>query len=174
MTLSRRAWAVRERRPPRSRMLINLDPSGEDGGLPGAPGRVSLQIVSPQTPRLTAHGGASGALASRVHECPHDRYAGHDPGSHMEVHMSDDHSPGDARKRYADIGGPEARHAQTHDVAREKATNPKGPEPVDESFDQQLAEQTPAQVRQQHLEADAGDTDKKVGKLLPELTDDQL
>ena len=88
--------------------------------------------------------------------------------------MSDDHSPGDARKRYSDIGGPEARHAQTHDVAREQATNPKGPEPVDESFDEQLAEQTPDQVRQRHLEADAGDTDKKVSKLLPNLTDDQL
>lgn len=88
--------------------------------------------------------------------------------------MSDDHSPGDARKRYSDIGGPEARHAQTHDVAREHATNPKGPEPVDESFDEQLAKQTPEQVRQQHLDADAGDTDKRVGKLLPNLTDDQL
>lgn len=88
--------------------------------------------------------------------------------------MSDDHSPGDARKPYSDSGGPEARHAQTHDVARERATNPKGPEPVDESFDEQLAEQTPEQVRQQHLEAAAGDTDKKVGNLLPNLTDDLL
>ena len=88
--------------------------------------------------------------------------------------MSDDYSPGDARKPYSDIGGPEARHAQTHDVDRERATNPKGPEPVDESFDEQLAEQTPQRVHQQHLEADAGDTDKKVGRLLPNLTDDQL
>jgi hypothetical protein len=53
--------------------------------------------------------------------------------------MSDDHSPGDARKPYSDIGGPEARHAQTHDVRREELTNPKGPEPVDTSFDEQLA-----------------------------------
>jgi hypothetical protein len=88
--------------------------------------------------------------------------------------MSDDHSPGDARKPYADIGGPEARHAETHDVARERATNPKGPEPVDESFAEDLAEQTPQRVRDQHLNADAGDTDKRVGQLLPDLTDDQL
>jgi hypothetical protein len=88
--------------------------------------------------------------------------------------MSDDHSPGDARKPYSDIGGPEARHAETHDVAREQATNPKGPEPVDESFEEDMAEQTPERVRQQHLEAAAGDTDKRVGKLLSNLTDDML
>lgn len=88
--------------------------------------------------------------------------------------MSDDHSPGDARKPYSDSGGPEGRHAETHDVAREKATNPTGPEAKDETFDEQLAEQTPQKVHQEHLEADAGDTDKKVGKLLPNLTDDLL
>lgn len=88
--------------------------------------------------------------------------------------MSDDHSPGDARKPYSDVGGPQARHAETHNVEREKATNPKGPEPADETFDEQLAEQTPQKVHQQHLQADAGDTDKKVGKLLPNLTDAQL
>jgi hypothetical protein len=88
--------------------------------------------------------------------------------------MSDDHSPGDARKPYSDIGGPEARHAETHDVAREQATNPKGPEPVDESFEEDLAEQTPERVRQQHLEAAAGHTDKRVGKLLSNMTDDML
>ena len=88
--------------------------------------------------------------------------------------MSDDHSPGDARKPYSDIGGPEARHAETHDVRREEHTNPKGPAPVDESFAEDLAEQTPQRIREQHLEADAGDTDKRVGRLLPNLTDDQL
>ncbi len=30
------------------------------------------------------------------------------------------------------------RHAQTHDVRREAHTNPKGPAPVDDSFDEQL------------------------------------
>jgi hypothetical protein len=88
--------------------------------------------------------------------------------------MSDDHSPGDARKRYSDIGGPEARHAQTHDVAREKATNPKGPDRDDEHFEEDLAGQTPQRVREQHLEADSAADDKAVGKMLPELTGDQL
>jgi len=36
---------------------------------------------------------------------------------------SDDHSAGDSRQPYSDQGGPEGRHAQTHDVAREAATN---------------------------------------------------
>lgn len=88
--------------------------------------------------------------------------------------MSDDHSPGDARKPYSDIGGPQARHAQTHDVEREKATNPKGPQGDDEHFDEDLAEHTPQRVREQHLEADSGADDKRVGRMLPELTDDQL
>lgn len=52
--------------------------------------------------------------------------------------MSDDRSPGDARKPYSDSGGPEGRHAETHDVRRERLTNPTGPEPYDASFDEQL------------------------------------
>ncbi|MCW2526090.1 MAG: hypothetical protein JWM76_950 [Pseudonocardiales bacterium] len=36
---------------------------------------------------------------------------------------SDDHSTGDDRAPYSDQGGPEGHHAQTHDVAREAATN---------------------------------------------------
>jgi hypothetical protein len=38
-----------------------------------------------------------------------------------------DQSPGDGRQPFADQGGPEGRHAQTHDVRREELTNPKGP-----------------------------------------------
>ncbi|MDQ2754004.1 MAG: hypothetical protein M3R71_00465 [Actinomycetota bacterium] len=38
---------------------------------------------------------------------------------------TDDHSPGDARKPYGDEGGPEGRHAKTHDVRREEATRSK-------------------------------------------------
>lgn len=34
-----------------------------------------------------------------------------------------DHSTGDEREPYSDQGGPEGKHAQTHDVAREHATN---------------------------------------------------
>ena len=49
-----------------------------------------------------------------------------------------DQSPGDARKPFSDQGGPEGRHAQTHDVEREEATRPKASEPG-EDFAQDLA-----------------------------------
>lgn len=88
--------------------------------------------------------------------------------------MSDDRSPGDARKPYSDVGGTDVRHAQTHDVERERQTNPSGPRPADESFAEDIGEQTPQRVHQQHLDADAGNTDKHVGELLPDLTDDEL
>ncbi len=38
---------------------------------------------------------------------------------------SDDHSTGDEREPYSDQGGPEGKHASTHDVRREEATNSK-------------------------------------------------
>jgi hypothetical protein len=88
--------------------------------------------------------------------------------------MSDDHSPGDRRQPYSDEGGPEGRHAQTHDVARERHSNPKGPEPVDESFREDLAEETPQAVRQAHLDSEAGSDDKSVMDRAPELSDDEL
>lgn len=87
--------------------------------------------------------------------------------------MTDDRSPGDRRQPYSDIGGPEARHAQTHDVRREELTNPKGPEPVDESFAEDLEGNSPEAVREAHQNATAGDT-KQVGQSLPELSSDQL
>lgn len=34
-----------------------------------------------------------------------------------------DHSAGDSREPFSEEGGVDARHAKTHDVAREKATN---------------------------------------------------
>lgn len=43
-----------------------------------------------------------------------------------------DQSPGDARKPFSDQGGPDGRHAQTHDVEREEATRAKGAEPEDD------------------------------------------
>jgi len=66
------------------------------------------------------------------------RYAGRKPpaapaGQSGEIQMakSDDHSTGDDREPYSDIGGSEGKHAQTHDVRREEATNsaPKVDEP---------------------------------------------
>lgn len=38
---------------------------------------------------------------------------------------TDDHSTGDRREPYSDLGGPAGKHAQTHDVKREEATNSK-------------------------------------------------
>lgn len=37
-----------------------------------------------------------------------------------------DESPGDARKPFSDEGGPQGKHASTHDTRREEATRPKG------------------------------------------------
>ena len=45
--------------------------------------------------------------------------------------MSDDHSPGDRQQPYSDRGGPEGRHAETHDIRREELTNPVGPQTED-------------------------------------------
>ncbi|MEJ7838977.1 MAG: hypothetical protein WKF81_09185 [Thermomicrobiales bacterium] len=89
--------------------------------------------------------------------------------------MSDDHSPGDGRNPYSDTGGKEARHAQTHDVEREKLTNPKGPEPVDESFDEQLAPLTPDAIRLAQNEASttAADNHDLVGQI-HELSKEEL
>jgi len=74
----------------------------------------------------------------------------------------------------SDDRSPDARHAETHDVRRERHTNPTGPEPVDESFRDDLAEQTPQAVHQAHLESEAGSDDKAVMDRAPELTDDEL
>ena len=57
--------------------------------------------------------------------------------------MSDDYSLGDVRQSYSNIGGPAAKHAQTHDVRREQLTNPNGPGPVDTSFAGQMDPGTP-------------------------------
>jgi hypothetical protein len=89
--------------------------------------------------------------------------------------MSDDHSPGDARQPYSDRGGPEGRHAETHDVVREQLTNPTGPEPEDESFAEDIAPQTPDSIRQDQVEMTVpGDRDKAVRNALPELDNAQL
>jgi hypothetical protein len=89
--------------------------------------------------------------------------------------MSDDHSPGDRRKPYSDRGGPQGRHAETHDVEREQATNPKGPEPVDESFDEQLEKETPESIRQAHTEDTTSAANDNIAvNQLPDLTNDEL
>ncbi|HEU0165450.1 MAG TPA: hypothetical protein VFQ54_10425, partial [Thermomicrobiales bacterium] len=89
--------------------------------------------------------------------------------------MSDDHSPGDARKPYSDRGGPAGRHAETHDVYREQLTNPKGPTPVDETFAGDLAPQTPDTIRQEQVDDTVvASSDKRVRDELPELDNAQL
>jgi len=87
--------------------------------------------------------------------------------------MSDDHSPGDGRRPYSDRGGPEARHAATHDVRREELTNPKGPEPVDTSFEEQLAPFDPGMGG--HVdESTPASADKALHGQLGDLTNDEL
>lgn len=89
--------------------------------------------------------------------------------------MSDDHSPGDRRQPYSDRGGPAARHAETHDVRREEVTNPKGPEPVDESFAEQLAPDTSTAEPGGHAdESVAAVADKNLHERLPQLDDAEL
>lgn len=88
--------------------------------------------------------------------------------------MSDDHSPGDGRKRYSDRGGPEGRHAETHDVRREQATNPTGPEPEDTSFAEQMApEQTGLAGGHADTSVSAAD-DKVLRSRLSDLDHDEL
>ena len=89
--------------------------------------------------------------------------------------MSDDHSPGDRRKPYSDRGGPEGRHAETHDVLREAATNPRGPEPVDETFDEQLRPGgSPVEQRGHAEESTPASEDKRVRNELPFLNNEEL
>jgi len=83
--------------------------------------------------------------------------------------MSDDHSPGDGRKPYSDRGGPEGRHAETHDVERERLTNPTGPAPEDESFAADLAKETPESIRRAQFDSMSGSDDKDLVNALPEL-----
>jgi hypothetical protein len=66
--------------------------------------------------------------------------------------QSDDRSPGDGRQRYSDIGGVEARHAQTHDVRREQLTNPKGPDRSGDEFADDIAPATPTQELHTHAD----------------------
>ena len=88
--------------------------------------------------------------------------------------MSDDHSPGDGRKPYSDRGGPEARHAETHDVRREELTNPKGPPPEDPSFAEQLAPLDIEPGTSHAMESISAADDKALHERLPALDNDEL
>jgi hypothetical protein len=88
--------------------------------------------------------------------------------------MSDDHSPGDRRQPYSDRGGPQARHAETHDVRREAHTNPTGPEPEDPSFAAQLAPREAGQLGGHADESESAVDDKVLHERLPMLDNDEL
>jgi hypothetical protein len=89
--------------------------------------------------------------------------------------QSDDLSPGDGRQRYADIGGVEARHAQTHDVRREQLTNPKGIDRSDEEFADDIAPATPALELHTHADESVSAADQKeLYGQLPGLTAEEL
>jgi hypothetical protein len=88
--------------------------------------------------------------------------------------MSDDHSPGDQRQPYSDKGGPAGRHAQTHDVRREAHTNPKGPEPVDDTFDEQLQPGGRVEQPGHAEESTPAIDDKAMHRQFQELSADEL
>jgi len=88
--------------------------------------------------------------------------------------MSDDNSPGDGRQPYSDRGGPEARHAETHDVRREELTNPKGPPPEDSSFAEQLAPVESGPGGGHAAESAPAADDKTLHNHLSSFTNDEL
>jgi hypothetical protein len=88
--------------------------------------------------------------------------------------MSDDHSPEDRRQPYSDRGGPEGRHAETHDVRREELTNPVGPQREDPSFAEQLAPVETGPGGGHMAESAPAADDKVLHNRLPELTSDEL
>jgi len=88
--------------------------------------------------------------------------------------MSDDHSPGDRRQPYSDRGGPEGRHAETHDVRREELTNPVGPQTEDPSFAEQLAPSETSPTGGHVADSVPAADDKVLYNRLPELTSGEL
>ena len=93
----------------------------------------------------------------------------------MPRRRQDDRSPGDARQPYSDLGGPEGRHAQTHDVRREALTNPRGPEPETGDFDSDLGSPAETSTGGGHAdESSAATADKRLQGRLQELSADEL
>lgn len=88
----------------------------------------------------------------------------------MAKHRRHDSSPGDARKPFADEGGPEGRHAQTHDVTREEVTRAKG-KTDGEDFDADLQDAPPTDTPDQTLPAS---TDHELKGDFADLTGDEL
>jgi hypothetical protein len=88
---------------------------------------------------------------------------------------SNDMSPGDGRQPYSDIGGVEARHAQTHDVRREQLTNPQGIDRSDDEFADDIAPATPTLGRHTHADESVIAAERKeIHNQLPGLTAEEL
>lgn len=84
---------------------------------------------------------------------------------------NDDHSAGDGRRPYSEQGGPEGRHAQTHDVRREEASRSKAQDhEPDEFADDLVSDPSRGQVDRSVPAAD----DKQLRTQLPELNGDEL
>ena len=92
----------------------------------------------------------------------------------MPQGRSSDNSPGDGRQPYSDLGGKEARHAQTHDVRQEALTNAQPMERTDE-FAEDIAPSTASQGLRSHAdESTSAAADKVLHGQLPDLTNDEL
>jgi hypothetical protein len=87
-----------------------------------------------------------------------------------------DQSTGDARVPFSNQGGPVGRHARTHDVRRETATNPTGPAPdAAEAFAGDIAPDTSTGEPGGHVpESRSAGDDKDLHARLAILDDDQL
>ena len=88
--------------------------------------------------------------------------------------MSDDYSLGDVRQSYSNIGGPAAKHAQTHDIRHEQLTNPMGPGPVDTSFAEQMDPVTPWEPGSYEDTNSAAVDDKDLHDCLPQRSNDEF
>ena len=66
------------------------------------------------------------------------------------------------------------QHAETHNVAREAHTNPKGPQPPGEDFAADLAPQTSGQNAGHTVESQSAVDDKRLHQRMPELGNEEL
>lgn len=89
-----------------------------------------------------------------------------------DMPRTDDRSSGDARQPYSDQGGPEGRHAQTHDVGREEATRSKPHRSQHDEFaDDLVADQSGGGHVDESISAI---DDKGLQSALPDLDGDDL
>lgn len=84
-----------------------------------------------------------------------------------------DQSPGDARRPFSDEGGPQGRHASTHDVEAEETSRPKAKDQGDD-FAADLAPAAPAAPGGHVEESTSAADDKELASELGELDPDEL